>query len=382
MNDDVNLTGKDVTSRSANSARPPASLVRLAALVPLLAVTIAVGSCGREPLGNTGICIYQSKTLSKGASIPAGDGCNTCSCGENGQVACTLIECVDAGTDGTPRDVVGDFTCTAEGCVGFCAYEDNVYPAGATLVSTDGCNTCTCLEDGQVACTPRACVDASSDASSTCSYGGKTYPSGSTIPALDGCSTCTCTANGVVCAKVACLDGGVADGNATGICTPGQDQTCNENPVISSLRGTCQPDGTCVCSSGAPSPSTGRCPDPLTGCEIHPGEVLPLGTSFTCADGCNACRCSEGGTVDMTLIGCPDGGANACNLDEARYDYGFVGGLVAYSDRGWLLPGGTGGDYFLSRTYASRGTGTTAVTASCFSPLPKCGDPASASSPT
>jgi hypothetical protein len=40
-------------------------------------------------------------------------------------------------------------------------------------------------------------------------------------------------------------------------CTFGMDQTCNENPLISSLRGTCQRDGTCVCQD-AKAPS-GRC---------------------------------------------------------------------------------------------------------------------------
>jgi len=43
-------------------------------------------------------------------------------------------------------------------------------------------------------------------------------------------------------------------------CEPGVDQTCNDNPAISSLHGTCQDDGTCLCNSGfTPNPDTGRC---------------------------------------------------------------------------------------------------------------------------
>jgi hypothetical protein len=43
-------------------------------------------------------------------------------------------------------------------------------------------------------------------------------------------------------------------------CVPGQDMTCNDDPSVSSLRGTCQSDGTCICSSGAMlNPGTGRC---------------------------------------------------------------------------------------------------------------------------
>ena len=44
------------------------------------------------------------------------------------------------------------------------------------------------------------------------------------------------------------------------VCTPGMDQTCNDNPVISSLHGTCNEDGTCTCKKGfAKNTKTGRC---------------------------------------------------------------------------------------------------------------------------
>jgi hypothetical protein len=44
-------------------------------------------------------------------------------------------------------------------------------------------------------------------------------------------------------------------------CTPGRDETCSEDPSISSLRGRCQWDGTCTCLNALPpNPSTGKCP--------------------------------------------------------------------------------------------------------------------------
>lgn len=47
---------------------------------------------------------------------------------------------------------------------------------------------------------------------------------------------------------------------ATPVCEPGADQTCNDNPTISSLHGTCLQDGTCDCGSGFDkNPATGRC---------------------------------------------------------------------------------------------------------------------------
>jgi hypothetical protein len=48
----------------------------------------------------------------------------------------------------------------------------------------------------------------------------------------------------------------------TGVCTYGMDQTCNDNPIISSIQGTCNPDGTCSCTSGWPvtvNAQTGKC---------------------------------------------------------------------------------------------------------------------------
>jgi hypothetical protein len=47
---------------------------------------------------------------------------------------------------------------------------------------------------------------------------------------------------------------------AAGACAPGADQTCNDDPRISSLRGHCTDAGTCEChDDAAPSPTSGRC---------------------------------------------------------------------------------------------------------------------------
>jgi len=43
-------------------------------------------------------------------------------------------------------------------------------------------------------------------------------------------------------------------------CTPGADQTCNDDPKLSSLHGHCEADGSCSCRDGfAKSASSGRC---------------------------------------------------------------------------------------------------------------------------
>jgi hypothetical protein len=63
-----------------------------------------------------------------GASCPSPDRCNTCSCGPNGSVQCTLRACVDAGP---PVDAV-------------CAVECAAPPPG-------------CHYEGPVSCTPPSC---------------------------------------------------------------------------------------------------------------------------------------------------------------------------------------------------------------------------------
>lgn len=47
-------------------------------------------------------CLYAGRTYASGASFPSEDGCNTCSCGPQGDVACTLRACasLDGGSDG------------------------------------------------------------------------------------------------------------------------------------------------------------------------------------------------------------------------------------------------------------------------------------------
>src|SRR6478609_3764076 len=79
-----------------------------------------------------------------------------------------------------------------EGCV----YGGVSHPTGAVFKSTDGCNTCSCDAQGQVACTLAACLGDGGSAS--CEYGGQSYPVGASFPSTQGCNSCSCAAGGVV----------------------------------------------------------------------------------------------------------------------------------------------------------------------------------------
>jgi len=139
----------------------------------ILAMALAATGCMDA---NKTTCTYDGVKHDVGDSFPSLDGCNTCSCNGDGQVA-----------------------CTAKACVVTCTYDGQVHQVGDTFPSTDGCNTCTCGDAGAIACTEMACV-------TTCTYDGETHQVGDTFPATDGCNTCSCGPDGAVgCTKIGCL---------------------------------------------------------------------------------------------------------------------------------------------------------------------------------
>jgi hypothetical protein len=149
-----------------------------------LAVFACSGSVERT-LGQDG-CTVGDQRFDVGESFPAPDGCNTCQCTDEG-VSCTLIGCVGGGGAG------------GKGGAASCEHGGRRYATGDSFPAADGCNTCTCFEDGSVVCTRLACGQ-------SCLYEGASYPVGESFPAGDGCNTCSCEAGGVVgCTFVLCL---------------------------------------------------------------------------------------------------------------------------------------------------------------------------------
>jgi hypothetical protein len=153
----------------------------------------------------------------------------------------------------------------------------------------------------------------------TCTYLGKIYRPGDTFETADLCNSCLCSAMGrIECTSSKCVDGGGSEdaGANTGVCDPGLDWMCNEDPSSSALRGECQPDGSCLCNgsgtSGRVSPYTGKClgVDNLTGdnCELE--QTYPVGSTFPCGDGsCTVCMCASPGNVTVIRSGCPEASA-------------------------------------------------------------------------
>jgi hypothetical protein len=63
-------------------------------------------------------CSYQGVTHASGDSFPAEDGCNSCSCNDDGSVGCTEIGCVsqcDKLSQDYLAEVASARTCTSDG---------------------------------------------------------------------------------------------------------------------------------------------------------------------------------------------------------------------------------------------------------------------------
>ncbi|AGP35915.1 hypothetical protein BE04_14910 [Sorangium cellulosum] len=199
-------------------------------------------------------CEHNGVDYSPGDKFPDGDGCNGCTCNDDGSVYCSAMSC--------------DESCTWKG---------DAFPSGASFPAGDGCNTCECLKDGTVSCTLAQCEGA-------CTYDGLPYAPGDSFAALDGCNTCTCDPAGsgdVGCTEISC-DGCERDGRtyAVGALVPSGD-SCNSC--------TCSADGSIVCTDAA-------CPE---GCTYGGVEYAP-GDSFSSLDDCNTCTCARGGGVSCT----------------------------------------------------------------------------------
>lgn len=206
-----------------------------------------------------------------GDTKPSGDGCNTCEC-DGGEWSCTertclLQECEDGsrkmGNDGCTCDCVDQRWLCPEGeCNEQCT-------PGEAILAGDGCNTCTCGDDGRFGtCTLLSC--------SQC------LP-GQVKPMDDGCNTCSCSLGYWACTNRVCPELKCQDGDSE----PSGDG-CNS----------------CSCSQGYWICTDRACP------ECQEGERN--------TDGCNECTCAGGfwACTERICEGKLCWGSGACADDE------------------------------------------------------------------
>ena len=230
------------------------SRVLLVAALASLGCGSTVVTPGPTPDGGA-VCRFPDGTQCRqGQSCPSPDGCNTCSCGADGLLACTLRACVDGGPD-----VPAQRTCrsTAD-CT-----------AGEECHITEGCAT-------PSYCGPGLGRPCTGDLAPYCGCDGTTFFASSTCPTRVYARRGPCEA----------VDGGAPDAGAT----------CQSS-------GDCPPSTMCQGAMGCGV--AWRCV-PLTGCTPDLARFCSCdGTTFEGSSSCpgrpyrafGACPAADGGVA-------------------------------------------------------------------------------------
>ena len=171
------------------------------------------------------VCEYNGQGYLEGETFPSTDGCNKCSCMENGNVACTEMYCVPKCDPA--HEIWRDYMSTD---TDECAVMKFVCPAGAMPFFNDcgcGCEPEKCNpynepnadykshDLGQCKAMLFTCPEGQAqfvndcgcgcEQLTTCEYDGQIYNEGDSFPAADGCNKCSCRENGnVACTKMLC----------------------------------------------------------------------------------------------------------------------------------------------------------------------------------
>lgn len=229
-------------------------------------------------------CEYAGESYAPGASFPSTDGCNRCSCGDDGQVACTDETCVDcqaisaeygalmaqakACTPGQPNQcttrVNEGLTCGCDTFVNPTHYDEATvrsvvdrFGAGSCNPQNGNCGPCSPAVNATCSAAGVCVTDSDPTEGIACRVGGMTYQHGSVdIPDPFSCNTCECRDGRLSCTEIGCPtpcpDGRVAASSCSACgptdecleietgCFPSCDDACT---------GTCV-DGACVAVCG------------------------------------------------------------------------------------------------------------------------------------
>ncbi len=227
--------------------------------------------CYNQPGG----CLYNSVQYHVGEQFKSTDGCNVCTCTKGG-VACTGRVCP------TTRN------CTVGGIV---------HAPGESW--SDGCNSCSCGENGDVGCTARICPP------DFCTYQGVTHKIGDTWKS-DSCTSCSCDAQGIASCKNTC---------------DCPEVLCSPAPVGCRYTGT-DAKGCATCTDLKCDCPQIECPAPPAGCHYastndetgcrtcgrlectkscnYNGQVLNVGQTVKIS-ACGSCTCTASGEVQCQV---------------------------------------------------------------------------------
>jgi hypothetical protein len=186
-----------------------------------VAVLFAAVGCRTDDLDD--FCLIDGKIYPEGSEVPSIDNCNSCSC-SNARRVCTLMACPEPVACGARA---GDTCSDDEYCAyeegALCGQADataickprpelcpDIYDPVCGCDGVTYSSSCAAARAGVGYFNRGTCGDAGG---ASCDVNGATYPDGSNdIPAPDGCNVCSCNDGNLACTERACEDG--ADTNA------------------------------------------------------------------------------------------------------------------------------------------------------------------------
>jgi len=238
------------------------------ALIVTLSSLILLNSVSTQEV-NEACKDNQGRSHRIGESYTAPDGCNYCKCLDTGS-ACTRKFCTNDDKDSASSSRVNEATMCYDN-------EGRNHEIGESYTHVDGCNICTCGQDGG-RCTRRFCLREPREL-------GCKQTEGVWI-AEDGCNKCMCGPFGPVCTREYCGEHSSFTDN---------DKDAEINEFIHTKLGTVvNEDGDIPCRD-------------YNGTEQWPGN------SWLSADGCNICSCKGDGVPSCTKMGCRERFARLIN---------------------------------------------------------------------
>jgi hypothetical protein len=168
------------------------------------------------------------------------------------------------GGHGTGGGLVCANACTTSGatrCVAgaieTCEDNPDDTACGLTWIPTAACPSGqACNSDGSECVPPAAMCTTNAECGCGCGCasaaggGGMCHCTGAVPPTCNQASDCGPTCAGIACTNHQCV---------LPACTPGEDQTCNENPAMNAFAGQCTFARTCVCKMGFSLKPDGKC---------------------------------------------------------------------------------------------------------------------------
>lgn len=253
-------------------------------------------------------CSYREEVYFVGEDFPAGDGCNSCTCQEDGSVICSQIP-VPCSVSPDDDGLTGFFSCPPP-------------PSDVAGVCSEDCSSSSDCDPGQKCC--------SNNCGHTCAdpvpvpYLAPPLrcPAPETLPGICDLPTCEECADGFLCCENPCGGTMCAEGvSDPAPCQALLDQSTGD--LLGAYNPWCSADGkfkslqchenSCWCVD----PDTGKPESDLVLAQnvkmlecadcLYGEEFYSAGQSFPTGDGCNSCTCQEDGSTvcSQRPVPCP-----------------------------------------------------------------------------